>query len=557
METKAEWIIASFGCYAYGFPVVTLYATLGHRALLYGLNETEASHIITDASLLKTLLKVVEGYEGLTCIIYSGTPSQDDLNGFSKSIALVSLSEVLRKGAEHFVDHEPFAPETDNLALIMYTSGTTGAPKGVMLSHRNLLAFIGSVQESIPRLTEKDRYIGYLPLAHVLELVCEIKILGIGACIGYGTPTTLSDVSPRIRKGTKGDVSELKPTLMAAVPAILDRIRKGITDRLESLSPPARFIFDYAFNTKLERIKKGLNSSLWDLLVFNRAKKMLGGEVRLMLSGGAPLSVETQSFISVVICPVGQGYGLTETCGGVTISQLDALSCGAVGGPFACCEVKLVDYEEGGYKTSDVLDPDVGLSRGEVIVSGSNIAMGYFKNDALTNEAFITHNDGKRWFHTGDIGRWNSDGSLSIIDRKKDIVKLQMGEYLSLGKVETILMGSHYVDNIMVYADSQLSYAVALVVPNSKELENLAHSLKVEGSFKEICENQQIMKKVYEELSKIGARNDLERFERPAKIHLVTEQWTPDSEFVTASLKLKRNNIKKYYSEQLKALCSD
>jgi len=209
-----------------------------------------------------------------------------------------------------------------------------------------------------------------------------------------------------------------------------------------------------------------------------------------------------------------------------------------------------VSWEEGGYTISDSPMP-----RGEVVVGGYSITKGYYNNDAKTNEVYKVDEKGMRWFYTGDIGQFHPDGCLEIIDRKKDIVKLQHGEYVSLGKVESALTTSNYVDSIMVYADPFHNYCVALVVPAHQALEKWAQDSGISyKDFEELCQNDQAIKEVQQSLSKAAKAARLEKFEIPAKILLLPEPWTPESGLVTAALKLKREQIKSKFKDDLNNL---
>jgi len=342
---------------------------------------------------------------------------------------------------------------------------------------------------------------------------------------------------------------------MAAVPAIMDRIRKGVLDRVENSGWIAKNLFSYAYNDKLSKTMRGVPSPIWDAVVFSKPRGMLGGNVRVMLSGGAPLSSETQMFMKVVFsCPVAQGYGLTETCGGGTITTIDDLHVGHTGGPIGSNEIKLVDWEEGGYRSTDVNNPSIGMPRGEILISGTNVTMGYYKQQEKTDEVFIKDSNGQMWFHTGDIGQWRADGTLQIIDRKKDLVKLSAGEYVSLGKVEAVAKHSPFVDNSCVCADSFNSYCVILVVPAEKKLMEWAAANGITGEWKEICDNPAVAKAVLADIQSVCKQSKFARFETPEKIKLCWEQWTPETELVTAAMKLKRENIKKRFEDDIKAL---
>jgi len=273
------------------------------------------------------------------------------------------------------------------------------------------------------------------------------------------------------------------------------------------------------------------------------------------LSGGAPLSADTQMFMKVVFsCPVAQGYGLTETCGGGTITTVDDLHVGHTGGPIGSNEIKLVDWEEGGYRSSDVNNPNIAMPRGEILISGTNVTLGYYKQQEKTDEVFIKDNNGQMWFHTGDIGQWRPDGTLQIIDRKKDLVKLSAGEYVSLGKVESVAKASSFVDNSCVCADSFNSFCVILVVPAEKKVMEWAALNGVTGEWKELCNNPLVAKAVLADIQLVCKQAKFARFEIPEKIKLCWEQWTPETELVTAAMKLKRENIKKTFEQDIKDL---
>uniref|UniRef100_A0ACB8FX58 Long-chain-fatty-acid--CoA ligase 4 n=1 Tax=Sphaerodactylus townsendi TaxID=933632 RepID=A0ACB8FX58_9SAUR len=444
----------------------------------------------------------------------------------------------------------PSRPLPTDLALVMYTSGSTGRPKGVMMMHKNLIAGMTGQCERIPGLGPKDTYIGYLPLAHVLELTAEISCITYGCRIGYSSPLTLSDQSSKIKKGSRGDCTVLKPTLMAAVPEIMDRIYKNVMSKVQEMNYIQKTLFKIGYDYKLEQIKRGYDAPLCNLLLFKKVKALLGGNVRMMLSGGAPLSPQTQRFMNICFCcPVGQGYGLTETCGAGTITEVADYSTGRVGAPLVCCEIKLRDWQEGGYTNRDKPNP-----RGEIIIGGPNVSMGYFRNEEKTAEDFITDENGQRWFCTGDIGEFHPDGCLQIIDRKKDLVKLQAGEYVSLGKVEAVLKNCPLIDNICAYAKSDQSYVISFVVPNQKKLTNLAEQKGVTGGWVDICNNPIMESEILKEIKEVADKMKLERFEIPVKVRLSPEPWTPETGLVTDAFKLKRKELKNHYLNDIERM---
>ncbi|XP_005796031.1 long-chain-fatty-acid--CoA ligase 3-like [Xiphophorus maculatus] len=548
-ETRAEWVIAAQACFMYNFPLVTLYATLGPKAIAHGLNETEVTHIITSKDLLQRRLKAilcdVPRLQYIIVVDIKPTSWSD----MPRGITVYNMEGVKELGSKP-VHMDRSQPESSDIAVIMYTSGSTGIPKGVMISHGNLIAGIAGMAERIPNLNETDTYIGYLPLAHVLELSAELVCISHGCRIGYSSPQTLADQSSKIKKGSKGDTSVLKPTLMASVPEIMDRIYKNLMTKVDEMSKFQKTLFVLAYNYKMEQISKGYSTPLCDRIVFNRVRSLLGGNTRVLLSGGAPLSAATQRFMNVCMCcPVGQGYGLTETCGAGTISEMWDYSTGRVGAPLVCSEITLKDWEEGGYHSTDKPNP-----RGEILIGGPNVTMGYYKSEGRNHEDFFVDAKGQRWFCTGDIGEFHPDGCLKIIDRKKDLVKLQAGEYVSLGKVEAVLKNCPLIDNICAYANSEESYVISFVVPNHKYLMALAEQVQIKGTWEELCNNPKMEKEVLRIITEAAVSGKLEKFEIPKKIRLSSEPWTPETGLVTDAFKLKRKELKTHYQEDIERM---
>nr|XP_015206872.1 PREDICTED: long-chain-fatty-acid--CoA ligase 4 isoform X1 [Lepisosteus oculatus]XP_015206873.1 PREDICTED: long-chain-fatty-acid--CoA ligase 4 isoform X1 [Lepisosteus oculatus] len=549
-ETRAEWMIAAQACFRRNFPVVTLYATLGEDAVAYGLNESGVTHLITSVELLETKLKkVLSEIKNLKHIICVDKKNASK-TGYPEGLHIHSMESVQELGGKpENLSVTPCHPQPTDLAVVMYTSGSTGRPKGVMIIHSNLIAGMTGQCERIPGLGPKDTYIGYLPLAHVLEMTAEISCVTYGCRIGYSSPQTLSDQSTKIKKGSKGDCSVLKPTLMAAVPEIMDRIYKNVMSKVQEMSYVQRTFFKLGYNYKLEQIKMGYDAPLCNVLLFKKVKALLGGSVRMMLCGGAPLSSATQRFMNICFCcPVGQGYGLTETCGAGTITEVADYSTGRVGAPLICCEIKLRDWAEGGYTNQDVPHP-----RGEILIGGPNVTMGYYKNGQI-NEDFFVDENGQRWFCTGDIGEIHADGCLQIVDRKKDLVKLQAGEYVSLGKVESALKNCSLIDNICAYANSDQNYVISFVVPNQKRLTALANKQGISGAWEDICNHPAMESEVLKEIKEVATSIKLQRFEIPVKVRLSPEPWTPETGLVTDAFKLKRKELKNHYLNDIERM---
>ncbi|CAJ0959555.1 unnamed protein product, partial [Mesorhabditis belari] len=545
-ETRAHWLIVALACFRAKVTVVTVYATLGEEAIASAINETEAFMLVTSAELVEKIgSNICSKCPTVHTLMYfppvDTTSSGPDLEVYRNQFKhIFTFSALKDRSAKPILES---TAEPSDLALIMYTSGTTGQAKGVMLLHSNLVAAIAGQGNGVKKiLTDADTYIGYLPLAHILEMDAELTALSRGCRVGYSSPLTLHDRASKILKGTHGDCYALRPTVMAAVPAIMDRIFKAVTEEVAASPRFMQELFKLNYERKRARYQDGYCSPFLDRIIFKKIRKLLGGKLRGVLSGGAPLNPETQRFMNICMCcPVIQGYGLTESCGAACIADTEDLSTGTVGPPVRCARIALREWSEAGY--SPYSDP----STGEILISGPHIAAGYWKQPEKTREDFIEHK-GLRYFATGDIGLKRDDGSLTIIDRKKDLVKLSSGEYVSLAKVECALLNCPIVDNICVYGNSLEDSTIALVVPNAKHLQKIAEEVSVTSTdIATLCREDSVVKAFKKKMEEHAIKNKLHKSEIPSAIHLCEEEWTPQSGLLTEALKLKRKPIEKKY----------
>lgn len=573
-ETRPEWLISALACFKIKVPVVTLYATLGIDALTFGINQTETSFLITSGEQLPKLQKILHKIPTVTHLIvitdkFSHKNLLEFKNSITNSMKVFTVEEVEKFGIESDKCETYTRPTADDLAIIMYTSGSTGNPKGVMISHGNLLTSLKALIKRLGTMKidgyiRRDCYIAYLPLAHVLELAAEIGCLINGVKIAFSSPQTISDTSTSIKRGQKGDLRVLKPTIMAAVPVVLERLSKTVIEKISKTSWFTQLLFKMFYDYKLSAYRAGRSTRLLDRILFKRiSRAVVGGKLRLMLCGGAILSKEVHEFIQVCLCPVMQAYGLTETCAGGTTQLPNQTENGVVGSVVPACEVRLVDWEEGGYRNTDTPNP-----RGEIYIGGDNIAMGYWNMPEKTEEDFKTIN-GLKYFATGDIGEMSKNGNLKIIDRKKDLVKLSGGEYVSLNKVESVLKQINFVDNCCVMAYGTKSHAIVLVSPNHAKMLEILSEAKVPGvekvqslsgineKAKEIHSLIESSPKLVEGLTKETMAHclklGLQRFEVPTKLKFVPELWLPDTGLVTDSLKLKRKALENFYQKEIEA----
>lgn len=335
-----------------------------------------------------------------------------------------------------------YAP--DQLCSIVYTSGTTGRPKGVKVTSRQLreaALAIGQVVRTVITEGPQHIYIAYLPQAHVLELSIETFLFLGGVRIGFATPFTLNESAPGLVADCVCDLQLLRPTIMTAVPLVLDRMQKEIDIKLEARTPFSKDLFHNLIAYKRYWLAKGYRTPVVDQLVCPKVRAQFGGRLQYMVVGSAPLAERLQSLIQCALnVTLIQGYGATETTGGVICMDFDDLTFGRVGAPLNGVRIRMVDWPEGGYSVNDKPNP-----RGEIIVGGTMISQGYFNMDQETKASFFDAldpetNKMRHYYITGDIAELYPDKTLKIIDRKKDLVKLANGEYISLGKVRRLLI---------------------------------------------------------------------------------------------------------------------
>jgi long-chain acyl-CoA synthetase len=559
-DTKMEWQLAAQAVFSQSCSVVTIYATLGAEGVQHGVNQTEAAVVICDGKLLKNLVAVAGDCPSLKYVVTMGDVPKESVAKLPRGVAHEKLRDVAARGARKPVDS--ISPKPSDTAVIMYTSGTTGAPKGVVLSHANVCATMAGLG-SAGDFTNRDVYLAYLPLAHIMEMAAEMLMLAKGAAIGYGSPQTLTDTGLKLAKGVRGDAPTLKPTFMVFAPAVLDRVRQAVQAKFSAASPTLKRLINAGLAAGEREFHAGRCGStfFYNALIFKKVQKLIGGRVRLMISGSAPLSRETQIFMQTCFrCPLRQGYGLTETGSAGTISSFDDTDEG-VGQVLTSVRVTLKDWEEGGYRTADANDPAIRMPRGEVLIGGPVVCQGYYTAGHMADPELEAKNatefsviDGVRFFHTGDIGAFTDRGQLLIVDRKKDLVKLQQGEYVALSKVENVLKQCPLVAATMVYAKSTESYCVALVVVNPGPIKKLAESLGMGGkSVEQLCAEPAIAAEVQKECAKL-AKGKLAAFEIPKRVTLDAEPWTPENDMVTAAFKLKRANIYKAFQGAIDGL---
>ncbi|XP_004680494.2 PREDICTED: long-chain-fatty-acid--CoA ligase 5 [Condylura cristata] len=538
-QNRPEWIISELACYTYSMVAVPLYDTLGAEAIVYIVNKADINTVICDTpqKALVLLENVEKGLtKGLKMIILMD-PFDDDLKqrGETSGVEILSLFDAENIGKENF--RKPVPPKPEDLSIICFTSGTTGDPKGVMLTHENIVsnaaAFLKCVEYSFEP-TPEDVTISYLPLAHMFERIVQAVVYSSGARVGFfqGDIRLLPD-----------DMKTLKPTVFPSVPRLLNRVYDKVQN--EAKTPLKKFMLNLAIACKFNEVKRGIirRDTIWDKLIFRKVQESLGGRVRIMVTGAAPISSPVLMFLRAAMgCPVYEAYGQTECTAGCTFTLPGDWESGHVGAPLACNHVKLEDVPDMNYYSVN--------NEGEVCVKGTNVFKGYLKDPERTSEAL----DQDGWLHTGDIGRWLPNGTLKIIDRKKNIFKLAQGEYIAPEKIENIYIRSRPAAQVFVHGDSLRSSLVGVVVPDPDVLPSFATKLGVKGSLEELCQNQTVKEAILEDLKKIGKESGLKSFEQVKNIHLHPEQFSIENGLLTPTMKARRVELARYFRAEIDSL---
>ncbi|KAM9194595.1 long-chain-fatty-acid--CoA ligase 1 isoform 2-T3 [Dugong dugon] len=514
-QNRPEWVIIEQGCFAYSMVVVPLYDTLGSEAVPYIINKAELSLVFVDkAEKANFLLDCVENklIPGLKIIVVMESYGSDMVERGKKcGVEIISMKALQNLGRANRQKPKPPAPE--DLAIICFTSGTTGNPKGALITHQNIMCDCSAFVK-----------------------ITECVMLCHGAKIGFfqGDIRLLMD-----------DLKVLQPTIFPVVPRLLNRMFDRIFAQADTTLK--RWLLDFASKRKEAELRSGIirNNSLWDKLIFHKIQSSLGGKVRMMVTGAAPVSATVLTFLRAVLgCQFYEGYGQTECTAGCCLTVPGDWTAGHVGAPMPCNLIKLVDVEEMNYMAAK--------GEGEVCVKGPNVFKGYLKDPAKTAEA--VDNDG--WLHTGDVGRWLPNGTLKIIDRKKHIFKLAQGEYIAPEKIESIYVRSEPVAQVFVHGESLQSFLIAIVVPDFETLCPWAKKRGLEGSLEELCRNKDVKKAILEDMVRLGKDSGLKPFEQIKGIALHLELFSVDNGLLTPTMKAKRSELRNYFRSQIEELYS-
>uniref|UniRef100_A0A8C2DRY8 Arachidonate--CoA ligase n=1 Tax=Cyprinus carpio TaxID=7962 RepID=A0A8C2DRY8_CYPCA len=522
-QNRPEWTISELACYTYSLVAVPLYDTLGTEAISYIIDKATISTVICDiADKARLILDCVSGQKHsiTTIVIMENFDSELIAQAKQKGIEILSLKELeglLKPSPQDvIISFLPLAHMFERVVEVRCISHCTCVCVCVLQVHC--------------MLNQTDIHISYLPLAHMFERVVEGVLLVHGARIGYfqGDIRLLMD-----------DLKTLKPTIFPVVPRLLNRMFDKIFGQANT--PLKRWLLDFATSRKEAELKSGVvrKDSMWDKLIFSKVQASLGGRVRLMITGAAPVSPTVLTFLRAALgCQFYEGYGQTECTAGCTMSLPGDWTAGHVGAPLPCNFVKLVDVAEMNYFAAN--------GEGEVCVKGSNVFQGYLKDPEQTSEAI----DKDGWLHTGDVGKWLPNGTLKIIDRKKHIFKLAQGEYIAPEKIENIYIRSDPVAQVFVHGDSLQACLVGIVVPDPDFLPGWAKKRGIEGSYTEMCKSKELKNAILEDIIRLGKEAGLKSFEQVRDIALHMEMFSVQNGLLTPTLKAKRAELRNHFKQQ-------
>jgi long-chain acyl-CoA synthetase len=538
-ESRPEWILCDLAVLTAGAATVPVYPTQSAPQARYILQDCGARLAIV--STHEQLAKVQEVRHLLPAL--EAVVVMDASAGTGPSV--VTLEEVERRGharmvaewgiAKAYRDAARAVAETD-LATIIYTSGTTGEPKGVMLTHRNIISNVRAAAEVL-NVGHEDTALSFLPLSHSFErTVCFVYLL-------TGVTVVFAETMETVGR----DITTVRPTLLTGVPRVYEKIQARVFETALAAGGLKASIFRRAVKVGLARAGRelrgrsvgpltNLQSSVADRLVFSKIRERFGGRLRFVVSGSAPLSPSVAEFFQAIGLPIVEGYGLTETAPVLTVNPPDAPRIGSVGRAIPGVELRIA-------------------SDGEILARGPNIMVGYYNKPDATAEVL---KDG--WFHTGDIGTIDADGYLTITDRKKDVLVTSGGKKIAPQPIESVLKRSPLVAEALVLGERR-KYAIALVVPEFKALERRLKDLgRAPADITSDAGREELVKRddviaLYQEI--VDALNhDLAQFERIKRIAVLPSEFSIQSGELTPTMKVRRKVVEDRWREVIESLYS-
>ncbi|WP_158973496.1 long-chain fatty acid--CoA ligase [Cellulophaga sp. L1A9] len=510
---RTEWNIMDIGILQLGAQNVPIYPTISEEDYAYVLNHSEATYCFVSCADVYKKIKAIR----------HEVPNLKEVYSFDQLDDCKNWSEILDLGKDtsnqNEVDELKKAVKTTDLATLIYTSGTTGKPKGVMLSHENIVSnALGSFQR-IPIQLGESRALSFLPLCHVYERMLIYLYQYCGSAIYYAPIDQISEYA-----------QETKPHVMTAVPRLLEKVYDKIIAKGTSLTGIKKKLFFWAVDIGLKYEPYGQNGwwyeqklALARKLIFSKWKAALGGQLSVMASGSAALQPRLARIFNAAEFGVMEGYGLTETSPVVSVNDMrnHGFKIGTVGKPIDKTEVKIA-------------------SDGEICIKGPQVMMGYFKDEQKTKEVII---DG--YFHTGDIGEIDTEGFLKITDRKKEMFKTSGGKYVAPQLLENRFKQSRFIDQIMVVGEGEKMPA-AFIQPDFEFVKNWAkiHNVEIKNN-EDLVKNEKVIARIQEEVDE--ANTNFAKWETIKQFRLTPDAWSVENGHLTPTLKLRRKIVKEKY----------
>ncbi len=524
-ENRPEWVYSDFAILGLAAIDVPLYPSLTSDSVEFILNNSESKGIIVSTKFqLNKILKIRDKCRSLKFIIVL---NEKDFDSSIKD--LYTFKQVQDLGKSYKSEHPNLLKDNldlikpNDVCTIIYTSGTTGEPKGVVLTHHNILSNVQSALDSFP-IGSDDVFLSFLPLCHIFE-----RMAGYYTAFSAKCTVCYAESIETVAQ----NLIDVKPTIMTSVPRLFERIHSKIIKNVDSQPLSKQKIFYWAMDVgvRYQELKKqgkislnySLKFKLADKLVFSKLREKTGGNLRFFISGGAALPLYLGKFFEAIGIIIVEGYGLTESSPVIAANRVDDFKFGTVGKPFPGVEVKIA-------------------SDGEILARGPNIMQGYYKNKKETE---ATIKDG--WLHTGDIGVFDADGFLMITDRKKHLFKTSAGKYIAPNPIESMFLASKYIDQFILIGDRRM-FLTALIVPDFEAVKEYADTHKIPyDKVEDLVKDEQIYKMLDKEMDQFQKK--LANYERVRKFVLLDKPFTIESGEITPSLKLKRKYIEERYGD--------
>jgi long-chain acyl-CoA synthetase len=512
---RTEWNIMDIGVLQTGAQTIPIYPTI---------SEDDYEYVLNHSGSIYCFVSDVEVLNKVNSIRYK-VPNLKEVYSFNTIEGCENWNELLILGLDpsnqNEVESRKNNVKSEELATIIYTSGTTGRPKGVMLSHKNIVSNVLDSASRIPFEPGETRALSFLPICHIFERMILYLYQYYGVSIYFGE--AIDKISDNLK--------EVKPTVITAVPRLLEKVYDKIYAKGTELTGIKKILFFWAIDLGLRYEPYGANGWWYEMqlkvarkLIFSKWKEGLGGNLELMVSGSAALQTRLSRIFAAAEIPVMEGYGLTETSPVISVTEMRnrGYKVGTVG--------KVIDNVE-------VLI----AADGEILCKGPNVMMGYYKDEKLTNEVII---DG--YFHTGDIGIFDKEGFLKITDRKKEMFKTSGGKYIAPQIIENTMKQSRFIDQIMVIGDGQKMPA-AFIQPNFDFVKEWAkiHGVDVGVSNIEIVSNEEVIARMQEEIDLLNAK--FGNWEKIKRFELTPDIWSIEGGQLTPTLKLKRKIVMERY----------